>query len=207
MTNFPSMEDIRLQCAERIAAKLEAVTDLVKARQLIGAEGRDDNGIGMETPRAATHLRNNGRRDFTADLRAVMQHTDLLMASIRYDVWLDVEQYVQLLVRDVIVEGVRSEDFVRRNEPIYMLTGNQMAPTYRAIDVVETIWQADDSGYIVHELWSMIEKHVDNYSLYIDTVEDDGAIYVVDLKRWRYVEPEEADADPETLADSWVSIN
>lgn len=194
------METIRINCADRMVVKLETLSDLSEATKLINAEHRNESNISHDA--ATEFLRNKGRRDFSADIQSLTGMVSLVQHAIEADIWFDVEQYVTLLVRDVFKPLAQ----INPLEPIVMLTGNSMAPTYRAIDKLDDIWQADTNGEYIHELWQMVERKCFESDIYLGTVEDDGSIYAVDTSRW---EPSEAaeNNEAESIHDEWTAID
>ncbi len=182
------MMTIRRECAERIAAKLRLTHRLA---------------VFTADCESGEQIDNHGRRDFNRDVIALGTLADVLATSIRDDIWLDIRQYVSLLVRDVLKEQAQASG---RSEAVVMLTGNAMFPTYRALDYIELIWQEDTSGEFIHELWEAIERKCQEANVYIDTVEDDGSIYVVDMDHWERSEAAENET-VETLNEEWSWID
>lgn len=90
-------------------------------------------------------------------------------------------------------------------EPITWLTGNAYMPPLRAWGSAEVVWQATD----LHEdpegdYWTVyvetFEATVTEGDVYLDSPEYDNSLYVVDLRRWEYVESPQG----EFLGDDWV---
>jgi hypothetical protein len=111
---------------------------------------------------------------------------------------------VRRLARDVadqIIVAARTSGA----DPIAWVTSNAMMPPLRWFARAEHVWQAanNDDG----ELWAwfgeLTEQHVADANVALECPEYDNMLYAVDLARFEYVGP----ADAETLQDDWRPVN
>lgn len=116
---------------------------------------------------------------------------------------MDVEEVVQLArddARDAIVIARES------NEPIAWITGNSYMPPLRAFGHAEYVYRADDDVDTQGELWEVYVEEFEitlaNNDVYCACPDYDNALYVVDLRRWEYIENENGDM----LSDDWQLI-
>jgi hypothetical protein len=85
------------------------------------------------------------------------------------------------------------------SEPITFITSNAYMPPLRDFGRAEEVWQTDDWDAWEAYCWGF-EDALDKAEVLLDSPEYDNALYVVDLRRWEWME------DPEgtDLAADWV---
>ena len=186
------METIRAEVTERIVAKLKLRDTLKEASEQLAAHADVDS------------LLNVGRQNIKGDVNHLMGHIALLQYVVEDDIWPDIQQFAMLFARDVIAETVRQAGGL---EPIVTLTGNSMAPAFRCFDQIEAIWQADEEGTYIMEMWERIENKVGDFDIYLDSPEDDNSLYGVDLRRWERSEAAEKDMPMDDMNEEWSAID
>jgi hypothetical protein len=189
-TPHPSMEEVRANCVQRITEKLTLAKWLRSVQQ--------DYQTAMPRPV------NPGRVSHNDNVAALMVMVGLNAAVIEDDIWMDIEQFASLFARDVLVDTVRMDG---NNEPIVMLTSNNFVPAYRSFDQIEAIWQEDDSGVYIHEMWERIERKCLDAEVFIGYPEHDNCIYGVDMRKWEQSEASANDEPIDDMNDEWSRID
>lgn len=93
-------------------------------------------------------------------------------------------------------------------EPVTFITGNNYMPPLRAYGRAEDFWAASD-GCTLEDLptpWEVyvevFEEELQKNDVALECPEYDNALYVVDLRRFEYIE----DAEGDSLNDEWKVI-
>lgn len=93
------------------------------------------------------------------------------------------------------------------SDPIAWVTSNAMMPPLRWFDAAERIWQgtppADCTAW--ESLTERVESLLAEAGVALECPDYDNALYVVDLRRFEYVDEEDREQD-ETLQDEWRQI-
>jgi len=195
------MDKIRIDCANRLIAKVDALVCLGRAMDAL--DGTEQFG-----PDSATtmdpHPKNNKASEAYVSARAVLR---MAFDSINDEAFNDIQQYAALLVRDVIAPAVRGSG----DEPIVWLTSNRYYPAIRDLDKMDDIYKetSRDCGHVFqamsNNIWmaliEQINRELDQAHILMDGPEWDNALYGVDLTRFtRIDDPDQA----ETMSDEWV---
>lgn len=182
---------------DRLLAKLDSLLAIGKA-----LDAFDGNEGGPE----AAHMDMKDKTELSDTYKAAR-----LMAALTYDkieqaAGGDIDQYARLLVWDEIMPAAKES-----TEPVVWITGNSYMPPIRALDRIDEFWQRTaNHGHILHDmadtLWchlvEAIEDECEKQQIHMASPEWDNALYVVDERRWEYVE----NTDGESLNDDWVPI-
>jgi hypothetical protein len=190
-----TMDTIRNEALDRAVMLADAANDMTRATGHL-------NDAATSVKRA-WHGWHQEYRERYRNVEALELLTASVKMTVVHDAHVAAAQYGKLLARDVIAPIARESA-----DPVAFITGNSHMPPLRAFDQCEYIWIADHN---VDDLWSIfveaLEGALAEESVYMASPEDDNSLYVVDLKRWQYVDDYERQGDPgESINDEWIPV-
>jgi hypothetical protein len=93
--------------------------------------------------------------------------------------------------------------------PVIWVTGNSYMPPMRSFPAAEKVWQADNNsdGELFAWFTELVENALTDASVAMESPDYDNALYVVDLNRWQYKEPQFSTPNfpsmPDDYNDEW----
>lgn len=88
------------------------------------------------------------------------------------------------------IAGALISDARNNPGPVVWVTGNSYMPPFRSFDEAERVWNAEANadGELFAFLVELVEDHLNRASVILESPDWDNALYVVDLKRWQYID-------------------
>lgn len=185
-----TMDEVREDCLKRIEGLSKAVRALSDGAEAIDSAGEEVSVVWEGWPDPYKHK--------TRDIEAVVTLVEVVRDRHREDLLAAASQAGKLVARDVIAPIARSS-----TGPIEWLTGNSYMPPLRSLNDAGRIWNADQlEGEVWEAFTEALTRALDDEQVYMAQPDYDNALYVVDLKRWTYVENAEGD----DLNDEWTAV-